>query len=276
MSAGLLHLTKHHGLGNDFLVLLDPAPDLDAAALARAVCDRRFGVGADGLLIARPGVDGADVTMELRNADGGRAEMSGNGIRCFAQAVWDAGLSPADRPLLVATDAGLRLVRPVAAPAAPPAGPAPAATIHAAVDMGTVKVGEDAPEWVTGSVQAAVHVDVGNPHLVLLDPDVDQVDVGERGPAIEATFPDGVNIEWIRPGPGPDELTLRVWERGAGATLACGTGSCAAAAAANHWGRVGAQALVHNPGGDVTVELGATAVLIGPAVRVAAVEFSWR
>src|SRR5579885_265720 len=110
--SGALHLTKHHGLGNDFLVLLDPPAGLDAAGLARRVCDRRRGIGADGLLLAQPGAGGADVTMELRNADGGRAEMSGNGIRCFAQAVWDAGLS-SKSPLEIATDAGVRTDRRV-------------------------------------------------------------------------------------------------------------------------------------------------------------------
>src|SRR5579862_6397542 len=128
----VLHLTKHHGLGNDFLVLLDPVDGLDAAALARRVCDRRRGIGADGLLVAHPGMGGADITMELRNADGGRAEMSGNGIRCFAQALWDAGRAPADAPLRVSTDAGTRTVRRTAAPAP--------GQLLAAVDMGPVKV----------------------------------------------------------------------------------------------------------------------------------------
>ncbi|GAC1544574.1 MAG: diaminopimelate epimerase [Acidimicrobiales bacterium] len=263
----MIRLTKHHGLGNDFLVLLEPASDVDAVALARHVCDRRRGIGADGLLVARPAGDGADVGMELRNADGGRAEMSGNGIRCFAQAVWDAGLVTGD-VLRVATDAGLRTVRMVDRP-----GPV---VVRASVDMGPVKVMGDAPEWVGATVQAAAFVDAGNPHLVLLDPSVAGIAVSERGPQIEAAFPDGVNVEWIWP-LAPGELSLRVWERGAGETQACGTGSCAAAAAAAAWGRTESKVVVHNPGGDVTVELGEgeTAVLTGPAQRVATVEISW-
>ncbi|GAC1478327.1 MAG: diaminopimelate epimerase [Acidimicrobiales bacterium] len=263
-----MRLSKHHGLGNDFLVLLDPPPDLDAAVLARTVCDRRRGIGADGLLIARPPIDGADVTMELRNADGSRAEMSGNGIRCFAQALWEAGRGAegrggsGPRVLHVATDAGLRVVRQVS-------------DAMAAVDMGPVKILSEAPEWVTGTVQAAALVDIGNPHLVLLDPQGAAVDVGARGPEIEATFPDGVNVEWIWPGPGRGEITLKVWERGAGETQACGTGSCAAAKAAAGWGKAPATVVVHNPGGDVTVELGETATLIGPAERVATIEVPW-
>lgn len=265
MAPGVLHLTKHHGLGNDFLVLLE-APAGDAAAVARAVCDRHRGIGADGLLIAHPGADGADVTMELRNADGSRAEMSGNGIRCFAQAVWDDGLSDR-RDLVVATDAGVRVVRRISSPRP--------GHVLAAVDMGPVKVTGDAPAFVRDSVQAAVLVDAGNPHLVLLDPSVASVAVGIRGPEIEATFPEGVNVEWVWPGPAADELTMRVWERGAGETQACGTGACASVAAGLAWDVVGRRSVVHNPGGDVTVELGETAVLTGPAVRIGAVELPW-
>jgi diaminopimelate epimerase len=272
MTSGTIRLTKHHGLGNDFLVLVDPVAGLDAAALARHVCDRRLGVGADGLLIAHPGdaSDGGertDVVMELRNADGGRAEMSGNGIRCFAQAVWDAGLVADRHRLVVGTDAGVRVVRWRGEPKP--------GVIDAAVDMGHVKVTDDAPQWVEGTIEAAALVDAGNPHLVLLDPNVATVDVAAVGPAIEGMFPNGVNIEWVWPGPAGDDLTLRVWERGAGVTLACGTGSCAAVAAAFGWGRVGSTAVVHNPGGDVIVELGETATLIGPAVHVATVELPW-
>ena len=263
----MIRLTKHHGLGNDFLVLLEPASDVDAVALARHVCDRRRGIGADGLLVARPAGDGADVGMELRNADGGRAEMSGNGIRCFAQAVWDAGLVTG-AVMRVSTDAGLRTVRLVD-------GARPD-SVRASVDMGAVKVMGDAPEWIDATVEAAALVDAGNPHLVLLDPTVADVVVSRRGPEIERAFPGGINVEWVWP-IAPGELALRVWERGAGETEACGTGSCAAAAAAAAWGRTESKVVVHNPGGDVTVELGEgeTAVLTGPAQRVATVEISW-
>jgi diaminopimelate epimerase len=267
VTAGVLRLTKHHGLGNDFLVLVEPVPGLDTAALARRLCDRHRGIGADGLLVAHPGSDGADVTMELRNADGSRAEMSGNGIRCFAQALWDAGLSRSADELVVATDVGVRKVRLMDAHRP--------GYLRASVDMGPVKVIHDVPRYVTGSVEAAVLVDAGNPHLVLLDPDVHTVDVVARGAEIEAAFDFGINVEWVWPGPGPGELTMRVWERGAGETEACGTGSCAVAAAALYWARGGSRTVVHNPGGDVTVELGASAVLTGPAARIASVELPW-
>ena len=267
MTTGVLRLTKHHGLGNDFLVLLDPVAGLDGGALARRLCDRHRGIGADGLLIAHAGTNGADVTMELRNADGGRAEMSGNGIRCLAQAIWDAGLSRRPDELVVATDAGVRVVRLVDSQRP--------GYLRAAVDMGPAKVVGDAPRYTLGSVEAAAFVDVGNPHLVLLDPGLDTVDVAAQGAEIDAGHRGGINVEWIWPGPGPGELTLRVWERGAGETEACGSGSCAAAAAALWWARVGPRVVVHNPGGDVTVELQDTAILTGPAARIASVELPW-
>ena len=166
----------------------------------------------------------------------------------------------------VGTDAGTRVVRRITS-----RGPH---EVLAAVDMGPIKVLEDAPEWISGSVQAAALVDAGNPHLILLDPEMDTVDVAAEGQRIEAMFPDGINVEWIWP-TASGELALRVWERGAGVTQACGTGSCAAVAAAVLWGKVGLRAVVHNPGGDVVVDLGDTAVLTGPAVRIAAVEMPW-
>lgn len=264
-----LTLTKHHGLGNDFLVLLDVDGryrGLDTARLAQRICDRRRGVGADGLLIATAGTGGADVDMELRNGDGSRAEMSGNGIRCLAQAVLEAGIVQRD-VMRIGTDAGQRVVgcvdrtRP--------------GFMRLRVDMGaSVLVGDD-PRWKTGTVLATAIVDTGNPHLVLLDPAVAEVDVIAEGSRIESAFTQGINVEWIYPGPGPDELTLRVWERGAGLTEACGSGSCAAATAAHAWGRVGPKVVVHNPGGDVIVEVGPTTILTGPAAFVATVEFPW-
>src|SRR3546814_850052 len=146
------------------------------------------------------GADGADVTMRLLNADGSVAEMSGNGIRCLAQAVFQAGL--ATPPVLrVATDAGLRTVTVLARPAA---------NVHRmSVEMGQAKVGEQLPEWVEGDILRAVHVDVGNPHVVLhwggeALPGLDQlVEIGAR---IDSATPGGANVEIIAPGePGRSE-----------------------------------------------------------------------
>jgi len=263
-----LHLTKHHGAGNDFVVLVD----LDnrsplGAGLARALCDRRFGVGADGVIRILAGTDGAALTMELTNADGTTAEMTGNGMRCLAQAAVRAGVVKPPT-FTVATLGGVRTVHYRVGGPADEAGPD-----WASVDMGTARLGaQRAPAFAE---QRARLVDVGNPHLVLLGEDPSGIDVTEQGTKLQGEFPEGVNVEFIAPGPGSDALTLRVFERGVGETLACGTGSVAAAAAAHRWGLVGTTVDVHNPGGTLRVELvpdglGAHGVaLSGPVAFVA-------
>ncbi|HVL02836.1 MAG TPA: diaminopimelate epimerase, partial [Acidimicrobiales bacterium] len=203
-----MQLTKHHGLGNDFLVLLDSHLD-DAirfdADLARALCDRRRGIGADGLIRVGPSTVEADVTMGLRNADGSRAEMSGNGIRCLGQAVARArGCDTID--LAVATDAGVRRlhVRP---------GPDP---VTAAVD---VAMGPARPGPVLSGLPGLVEVtkvatvDMGNPHLVLLVDDPVSFDLAALGPACQDHFDQGINVELVAPvRGGTDILELLVWE----------------------------------------------------------------
>jgi diaminopimelate epimerase len=257
-----VHCTKHEGTGNDFIVVLDPADGLRlTAAQVRLLCDRHRGVGADGIIRVGPGRDGCDLSMELRNADGGEAEMSGNGIRCLAQAAVDAALVTPPR-FTVATGAGARRVDFVA-------GESPG-WARASVDMGPVTLG---PEPEAG----ARTVDVGNPHLVLLGTDVGSVDIAARGPQLQAAFAGGINVEWICLA-ADDEgelLDLRVWERGVGETLACGTGSVAAAAAARSWGVVppDGPVRVRNPGGTLEVTLGPgpgdAALLAGPVRKVA-------
>lgn len=271
------HLTKHHGLGNDFLVHLGTEADLAAVGPdhARRWCHRHTGVGADGLLLGALDVDGVDVGMTLLNADGSRAEMSGNGIRCLAQAVVDhQGAASAE--LRIATDAGLRTVqvRPGVDGEA----------IVAAVDMGAATAGpavvqppapadgED-PAALAAAPARTASVDVGNPHLVLLVDDPRSVDVHRAGPRWEAGYPDGINVHAVAPTPdADDEITMAIWERGAGATQACGTGATAVAHAAHEWGLVGSRVAVHMPGGDVVVEVGERLTLHGPAVRIASLE----
>jgi diaminopimelate epimerase len=251
----MTELVKLHGLGNDFLVSFSAG----GADLARQVCDRHTGIGADGLIRGGRSPAG-DLTFRLWNADGSEAEMSGNGMRCLAHAALDLGWVPEDEPFAALTPAGRREVT------IRRTGPG---TTWAVVDMGPVKVGD--AEGVCNVGAGSALVDVGNPHLVLLGPDPATIDVGRLGPELERSDPAGLNVEFVTLGPGPDSVTMRVWERGVGETLACGTGSCAAAAAVHHWGRVGRAVTVHQPGGAVAVEVrpDGTATLAGPSVRVA-------
>jgi diaminopimelate epimerase len=255
-----LHLTKHQGAGNDFLVIEDRngTTPLDPA-LVRALCDRRFGVGADGVIRVFRGDDSADLAMDLRNADGSVAEMSGNGMRCLAQAAVDAGLV-APPTFTVWTLTGVRTVEYHP-------GDTPGAA-EASVDMGKANLGPDPTEGFAD--RKARQVDMGNPHLVLLAPELDDVDVEELGSSLQHVHPGGINVEFIAAGPGPDAITLRVWERGVGQTLACGTGSAAAAAVAHGWGLVGERVDVHNPGGTLAVVLAPDGIrLSGPVHKVA-------
>lgn len=252
----MIELVKLHGLGNDFLVSFGQG----GADLARAACDRHTGIGADGLILGGRSAQGV-LTFRLWNADGSEAEMSGNGMRCLAHAALDAGLVPEAEPFAVMTAAGRREVT------VRRTGPG---HTWGVVEMGTVKVTDEAG-GACNVGNGAVLVDVGNPHLVVLGPDPRTVDVARLGPQLERSDPAGLNVEFVTLGPEPDSVTMRVWERGVGETQACGTGSCAAAAALHHWGRVGRAVTVHQPGGSVAVELRAdgAATLAGPSVRVA-------
>jgi diaminopimelate epimerase len=265
-----MRLTKHHGLGNDFLVLLD----LDgihpvSAADAIALCDRRQGIGADGLIRVTAGAGDADVTMQLLNADGSAAEMSGNGIRALAQAVLQAGLA-SPPTVRVATDAGRRTVTVLSRPGA--------RTHRMSVEMGQAKVGEAQPEWVEGDILRAVRVDVGNPHVVLhwggeALPDLDElVEIGSR---IHTATPGGINVELIQPRSTAGELDMVVYERGVGPTAACGTGACAAAAAAHEWELAGERTTVHMPGGAVELALGDPVLLTGDVTSIAILDTPW-
>jgi diaminopimelate epimerase len=264
-----MHLTKHHGLGNDFLVLIDlDGTEAVTPALARSVCHRHTGIGADGLLHVTAGRPAeSDVTMVLYNADGGRAEMSGNGISCLAQAVVRSVLTEAGSPAKVIgdTDAGVRTVM-LEATDDP--------LVHnATVAMGTAKIGDDEPEWIDDYVVRAVRVDVGNPHLVLHAPKLDAgIDLVARGLSINELMPEGINVELVAPGPAEGEVTMRVYERGVGLTEACGTGACAVAAAAYQWGLCGDHVVVRQPGGPASIVVGDTIEMTVPVVFVASIE----
>jgi diaminopimelate epimerase len=261
-----MRLTKHHGLGNDFLVALLPGVPAGAAELARRLCHRRHGVGADGLVIGTPSLrSGIDLVMHLWNSDGSVAEISGNGIRCLAQAeARRRGVVTAD--LVVETLAGDRTVamRP---------GPEPA-TVLVSVGMGAPRPGPalaGTPAAPTVVGRRALTVDIGNPHVVILVDEPERVDVGRAGPVIESLFPDGINVHFVAPA-ADGRLRMRVWERGAGITDACGSGAAAAAYAAHEWGLVGERVRVSMPGGDAEVVVDDELTLVGPATYVADIE----
>lgn len=300
-----INLTKHHGLGNDFLIAVDPARTIGPADAVRW-CDRRTGVGADGLIMATQVLDGGEAPvgrwrMTLFNADGSRAEISGNGIRCLGQAIADhQGFDrTADHHLLIETDAGARTLVikaaltgapdfPVADGSAldmPPAGadgPGPmSAEVMVRVGMGKAVDGPaPSSRWAEAGVaiDGQRGVDVGNPHIVgfvsglgQTSPDGATVDMAAIGPIIEADYPGGVNVHLVSVTDRAN-LDLLVWERGAGVTNACGSGACAAAWAAHGAGLTGDRVTVNMPGGTALVELTSDEVfLTGPAVRVATV-----
>ncbi|MGH9069711.1 MAG: diaminopimelate epimerase, partial [Acidimicrobiales bacterium] len=256
---------KYHGLGNAFILVDGTGPGAGWSDLAVRLCDPHRGVGADGLIVALPGSDGSELGMLLHNADGGRAETSGNGLRCLALYARDTGLVAADE-FVIATDSGQRSVRV--------GRPSVSGVAMVRVDMGRATLGAsvlDVSDPLGGGLWRGRGVDVGNPHVVLVEEDLEALEVSRLGPILQAGRPGGVNVEWIRARPGVDELDLRVWERGVGMTLACGTGSVAAARAGIAMGLVrGPTVLVHNPGGTLEVECSReTAWLSGPAQRIA-------
>jgi diaminopimelate epimerase len=268
---GAMYLTKHHGLGNDFLVTFVDDVPIDASAHAVALCDRRTGIGADGMIFGTDG--GSNAVMRLFNSDGSSAEVSGNGLRCFVQAVaMRRGVQNLE--IDVDTLAGVRacVLEPTS----------DVDTIFAATDMGPVSSG-DAPDSETflegvtglGSVKRWATGAVGNPHVVIEVDEPMEVDLATVGPQVEAHFPHGVNVHVVRV-ESDDEVLMRVWERGAGITQACGSGATVTAQRLHEWGMTGERVTVAMPGGSATVEVATeqrpTAVLSGTATFVASIE----
>ena len=218
-----MKFTKMQGLGNDYLYVYGPPP-ANVAALSVKLSDRHFGPGADGMIFIEP-VDsaGADFRMRIFNADGSEAKMCGNGIRCVGKYVYDKGYTD-KKHLRIETLSGvkaleLRLFG--------------GRVKSVAVDMGSAAVSPERTLRVDGEDVACTPVDVGNPHAVCFVPDAEAAPLTTLGPKIErhAAFPGGVNVEFVQVVDGRT-LRMRVWERGSGVTMACGTGSCASVAAA--------------------------------------------
>lgn len=270
-----MRFVKAHGTGNDFVVLPDWDDTLELTAdLVVAICDRHRGVGADGVLRIVRGADGADATMDYRNADGSVAEMCGNGVRVAAKHVADHQLAgPSGGALRIATLAGVKTVRLSYG--------ADGLVDAATVDMGAARVeAVDEPLDVDGQEVRVTVVSVGNPHAVVLVDDVADAPVATLGRAVEhhPRFPDRTNVEFVAV-IGPEAAAVRVWERGVGETMACGSGACAVLAALQALGRAGDGMTLRFPGGELAVRHGAGdpgILLTGSAVEVAAGELDER
>jgi diaminopimelate epimerase len=256
-----LHFTKMHGCGNDFIVVndLNEEWDFDEGAV-QFLCDRHFGIGADGMLLVRRATDPeADYFMLYINADGSVAEMCGNGVRVFAKYLADRGLVQRD-DIAVQTLGGIRHIEVVRGEEGDFA--------LARVDMGEpVLTAADVPTTLPGDpvvgapletpagTFAVTCVSMGNPHAVVWVDDVESAPVATAGPFIEnaSAFPRKTNVEFAQI-VGTDRVRLRVWERGVGETLACGTGACATLVAGALSGRTGRSATIELPGGDLEIE----------------------
>ena len=280
-----MRFAKYHGTGNDFVMVddLDDRVQLGPAAIA-SLCDRRFGVGADGLIrVVRgdgglDGLSGADFFMDYYNANGEVAEMCGNGIRCLAKLVYDRGLT-ASHELDIATRAGLKhllleiddgSVKRVTVDMGPPSLERKAVGMSG--DPTDTFIGQRLE--VAGRSFPATAVSMGNPHCVLfLEPadDLATLDVPRLGSLVEnmsELFTGRTNVEFVKPKGGV--LETRVWERGSGETFACGTGACAALVASSLAGFLGREGRVRFPGGELDLLWGEDdhVMMTGPAVRV--------
>ncbi|MFW5692815.1 MAG: diaminopimelate epimerase [Thermoguttaceae bacterium] len=276
-----MQFTKMHGAGNDYVYVdcfRQPAPE-NPAQLARQVSDRHFGIGADGLILIVPS-DRADARMRMFNADGSEAEMCGNGVRCVAKYVYDHGICrqpslrietgagvlgleldiDGDRAARVRVDMGEPVLLPERIPTTLPVNPL--ADCPAVVDV-------DLP--LPGETLRVTCVSMGNPHCVTyVDKLIDRW-VLEVGPQVETDphFPNRVNAEFVEV-LSPAEVRMRVWERGSGETLACGTGACAVCVAGVLAGRTARKILAHLPGGDLELHWADDnhVYMTGPAVEV--------
>ncbi|MEX2557649.1 MAG: diaminopimelate epimerase [Actinomycetota bacterium] len=269
-----MQFVKSHGAGNDFVLVedLDDRLGILPSSLVAAICDRHKGVGGDGLIrIVR--ATGADFFMDYYNADGEVAEMCGNGVRCLGKYVADRGITTADS-LRVDTRAGVKrlelyrdddgLVDRVRVDMGAP--------ILAAADIPVDAPGDPlhVPVTAEGVGYEAACVSMGNPHAVVFVPSLDAIPVERHGPAIETSrpFPAKTNVEFTEV-ISPDEVRVRVWERGVGETQACGTGACAVAVAASLRGLTGRHVTVRMPGGPLEIEwTDETVLMTGPVVEV--------
>ena len=256
-----IDFVKMHGIGNDFIIIDDRSLSIESVKpypeLAEKLCSRHFGIGADGILLILPSED-HDFKFRIFNSDGSMAQMCGNGLRCVARYVYEQGIIP-KKIMQVDTLAGILVpeiitdedgqVKSVRVDMGEPVLDCSRIPVRCdkdraveeplATDLGTFKI---------------TTVSMGNPHAVVFVDQVDETDIAGIGRQIEthSLFPEKTNVEFIEV-VGPAELKMRVWERGAGITLACGTGACAALTAASLTGRTENRAVIHLDGGDLDI-----------------------
>ena len=275
-----MEIVKMQGLGNDFIFVdhFHNQPNIGDTEgaypeLAQKLCHRQFGVGGDGLIAVLPS-QVADARMRIFNLDGSEPEMCGNGIRCFARYVYDKGYVKKN-PLQVETLAGILTLHltlkgdKVTGIRVDMGEPILKSGLIPVLAQGEPVIG--AKLEVEGQEFEYTAVSMGNPHCVIFVEDYENLDFERLGPAIEkhSLFPKKTNVEFIRVD-SRKELTMKVWERGAGPTLACGTGACASAVAAVLNGKTERSVTVHLPGGDLVIEWGEnnSVYMTGPATYV--------
>lgn len=257
-----MKFTKMHGLGNDYVYVDAIHQRLDDLnELARRVSDRHFGIGGDGLICICPS-EVADFRMRMFNADGSEGEMCGNGIRCVGKFVYDKGMTD-KTTVTVETLGGIKTLK---------LSVEEGKVVLVTVDMGVPEVERPAEISVNGNCYTGIAVSMGNPHFVVQVDDVDAMNLPAVGPGFEhhEMFPNRTNTEFIRV-VSPREIQMRVWERGSGETLACGTGACASLAAMATAGLVEREVTVHLLGGDLYIrwdEGDGHIYMTGPAATV--------
>ncbi|WP_414528977.1 diaminopimelate epimerase [Nodularia chucula] len=272
-----IEFTKYHGLGNDFILVDNRPSSLPVLTPEQAIqlCDRHFGIGADGVIFALPGENGADYTMRIFNSDGSEPEMCGNGIRCLGRFIADLeGEGRTKDAYRIHTLAGVMT-------------PQLMADGQVKVDMGLPRLlaGEipttlgtsdtkviNQPLEVAGKTWEVTCVSMGNPHCITFVEDVAAIDLENIGPQFEhhPAFPQRTNTEFIQV-VSRDYVKMRVWERGAGITLACGTGACASLVAGVLTGKCDRTATVELPGGCLQIEWSEPdqrVYMTGPATKV--------
>ncbi|MBW4668173.1 MAG: diaminopimelate epimerase [Cyanomargarita calcarea GSE-NOS-MK-12-04C] len=272
-----IEFTKYHGLGNDFILIDNRSSSRPQVTPEQAIemCDRHFGIGADGVIFVLPGKNDTDYTMRIFNSDGSEPEMCGNGIRCFAGFVADLeGVSRTQDKYRIHTLAGVITTQLMA-------------DGQVKVDMGEPKLLAseipttlcpddqkvvEQPLEVAGKTWDVTCVSTGNPHCITFVEDVAAISLETIGPQFEhhPAFPQRINTEFIQV-VRPDYVKMRVWERGAGITLACGTGACASLVAGVLTGKCDRIATVELPGGPLQIEWSISnqrMYMTGPAERV--------